>query len=168
MMALWKWFLFIFLIGQRLIELKIAAHNERWMKRRGGIEKGKEHYKWFVLLHIAFFMMLSFEANWFLPHDQSLNKYLLMIFILLQIGRVWCIWALGKFWNTKIIVIPGVLCIKKGPYKYLKHPNYLIVGMELFIIPLLFQAYLTAIVFPLLHLLLLKVRIPEENRALSH
>ncbi len=81
--------------------------------------------------------------------------------------RVWCIVSLGKFWNTKIIVLPKVVMIKKGPYKYMKHPNYLIVFVELFTIPAMFGAYITAILFPILHLLLLTIRIPAEDRALG-
>lgn len=167
-MTLWMWILIIFIIGQRLIELKIARHNEQWMKSRGGIEKGAEHYKWFIILHTAFFMSILFEVL-IIGESQpkQLNVYLLTIFLLTQVGRVWCIYTLGKFWNTKIIVIPGVSLIRKGPYKYMKHPNYVIVGVELFIIPMLFGAYMTAIIFPILHIILLRVRIPREDKALA-
>ncbi len=75
--------------------------------------------------------------------------------------------TLGRFWNTKIIVLPGVTVIKKGPYRYIKHPNYVIVAVELFVIPLLIGAQLTAFLFPILHLLLLRVRIPSEEKALT-
>lgn len=167
-MTLWMWIFLSFIISQRLIELKIARHNERWLKSRGGIEKGAEHYKWFIILHTFFFLSILLEVvitNG--PDPQPLNTYLLMIFLLTQLGRVWCIQTLGKFWNTKIIVIPGVSLIRKGPYKYMKHPNYVIVGIELFVIPLLFGAYITAILFPILHIMLLRVRIPSEDRALA-
>lgn len=167
-MTLWMWILITLIISQRLIELKIARDNEEWMKSRGGIEKGAEHYKWFIILHIAFFVSILAEV--FSTSDtshHSLNIYLLMIFFLTQLGRIWCIYTLGKFWNTKIIVIPGVSLIRKGPYKYMKHPNYVIVGIELFIVPMLFGAYITAVVFPILHILLLRIRIPSEDKALT-
>ncbi|GAB3066286.1 isoprenylcysteine carboxylmethyltransferase family protein [Virgibacillus ainsalahensis] len=94
-----------------------------------------------------------------------LSYFLLTLFIITQSLRFWCIYTLGRFWNTKIIISPQFSLVKEGPYKYVKHPNYIIVGIELFIIPLLFDAYITAIVFPILHILLLTVRIPIEERA---
>lgn len=157
--------LFIFVLLQRLVELVIAKRNEKLMKRRGAIEIGQAHYKWFILVHSLFFICLFGEWLYYQPLAH-VNGWLFIIFIVLQIGRLWCLISLGRYWNTKIIYLPGARMIKKGPYKYMKHPNYLIVGLELFILPLLFQAYMCAIIFPLLHVLLLRVRIPIENKAL--
>lgn len=159
--------LLIFLIGQRFIELLIARRNEQWMKSRGGIEIGENHYKWFILLHTLFFISIIVEGMVRNNLYIQLNYVLFTLFIILQIGRIWCIYSLGKFWNTKIIVIPGVHLIRSGPYRYVKHPNYIIVAIELIVIPLFFMAYVTAIIFPLLHILLLMIRIPSENRALN-
>ncbi len=166
-MAMWMWVLILFIIFQRLFEMKIAKRNERWMLARGGIKVGEAHYKWFLMLHTLFFISIMLEAGLYREETFSLNMILLAVFISAQLARIWCIASLGRFWNTKIIVLPRVALIRKGPYKYVKHPNYIIVAIELFIIPLLFGAYLTAILFPLLHLLLLKIRIPLEERALS-
>ena len=165
-MAIWMWVLLIIIICQRLGELIIAKKNERWLKERGGVENGEEHYKWFILLHISFFLCLLIETMVNYKVDYSINHILMAVFILTQIGRVWCIYSLGRFWNTKIITLPGTNLIKKGPYKYMKHPNYVIVGIELFIIPFMFGAYLTAFIFPILHVLLLRIRIPQEEEAL--
>lgn len=160
--------LIIFIIGQRLIELIIAHRNEKWMLERGGIEIGNEHYKLFILLHLMFFIVLIYEVQFVLTSKSILfNFYFFILFILAQIGRVWCIVSLGKFWNTKIIVLPKVVLIKKGPYKYMKHPNYVIVFVELFTIPAMFGAYMTAAIFPILHLLLLMIRIPAEEKGLG-
>ncbi|MFD1849493.1 isoprenylcysteine carboxyl methyltransferase family protein [Oceanobacillus bengalensis] len=161
------WILFIFIICQRVIELKIAKRNEQWMKEKGGIEKGQTHYKWFIVLHTAFFLSILFEV---IVRDQvniEFNSYLFALFILTQLARVWCIQTLGKFWNTKIIILPNSPLVRKGPYKFVKHPNYIIVGLELFIIPWLFGAYYTAIIFPFLHVTLMAIRIPMENKALA-
>ncbi|MBT2214219.1 hypothetical protein KK120_00035 [Virgibacillus dakarensis] len=166
-MTTWMGLLIGVIICQRLAELFIAKSNEKWMKARGGIEKGKKHYKWFIMLHVLFFLAVIFEASVNDTAERQLNYFLFTIFIAAQLGRFWCIHTLGRFWNTKIIVLPGVSLIKKGPYKYMKHPNYLIVLVELFVIPLLVGAYFTAILFPLLHLGLLKLRIPNEERALT-
>lgn len=161
------WVLLILIIFQRLIELRIAKRNEKWMKERGGIEKGEKHYKLFILLHTLFFFSIIFEAMLYDAPELTLNYVLFTIFILTQLVRIWCIRTLGRFWNTKIIISTAFSLVKEGPYKYLKHPNYIIVGIELFVIPLLFGAYLTAIVFPLLHILILTIRIPYEEKALA-
>lgn len=159
--------LLIFIALQRITELMIAKRNEQWMKKRGGIERGKEHYKWFVIVHTLFFLSILLEVDLRDYSGFKINLLLLTIFVLLQIARVWCITSLGRFWNTKIIILPSELLVEKGPYKYVKHPNYIIVGLELFFIPLLFNAYVTALIFPILHLLLMKIRIPIENKALA-
>src|SRR5699024_3031448 len=151
----------------RLLELTIAKRNEKWMKERGGVEKGKRYYKWFIILHVMFIMITVLEAGTHNPEDQRLNCFLFMLFLVMQIGRIWCIYTLGKFWNTKIIVLPKVVPIKKGPYKYIRHPNYLIVLAELFLIPLLLGAYLSAILFPIVHLGLLKWCIPSGKKTLT-
>lgn len=151
-------------IIERLVELYIAANNEAWMKKRGAIEIGKEHYKFFILLHILFFLCLIFEIS---KIEISFNIYFFLLFLIVQAGRIWCIYSLGRFWNTKIIVLPNVILIKKGPYKYIRHPNYIIVFIELLSLPAIFGAYFTAIIFPILHLCLLSVRIPLEEQALK-
>ncbi|WP_405103711.1 isoprenylcysteine carboxyl methyltransferase family protein [Oceanobacillus sp. FSL H7-0719] len=166
-MPSYLWFIFTFIILQRVVELTIARRNEKWMINRGGVEWGGEHYKWFIIVHVLFFFSILIEVS--IRDDSSfvLNKTLFVLFVMTQLARAWCIQSLGKFWNTKIIILPGLSLISRGPYKYVKHPNYIIVGMELFIIPLLFGAYITAILFPVLHILLLFIRIPLENKALS-
>ncbi|WP_164668800.1 isoprenylcysteine carboxyl methyltransferase family protein [Virgibacillus doumboii] len=166
-MTTWMWLFIIAVIAQRLAELYIAKRNEVWMKSKGGIEKGEKHYKLFILLHCLFFTSMILEATLYDHSYAGLNYFLLSIFVLSQIGRIWCIQTLGKFWNTKVIVLPGVALIKKGPYKYVKHPNYIIVAAELFVIPFLIGAPITGMIFPVLHLLLLKIRIPSEEKALT-
>lgn len=166
-MAIWMWVLIFVIISQRLIELVIAKNNEKWMKERGGIEHGEGHYKWFIMIHTLFFISLIIESTMNNRIDFTLNYTLFFIFIITQLGRIWCILTLGRFWNTKIIILPNVTLIRNGPYKYVKHPNYIIVGVELIIIPLLFGTYITAIIFPVLHYILLRIRIPKENAALE-
>lgn len=160
--------LFYLLVGlllvQRLSELYIANRNEQWMKARGAVEVGSEHYKYFVFLHAGFFLCLCWEV---LYSGSHFSVFFFFLFILLQIGRVWCILSLGRFWNTKIIVLQNVLRIRRGPYRYVKHPNYWIVLLEFFVIPFMFGAYWTGMLFPVMHALLLLVRIPYEERALG-
>lgn len=161
------WLIYVFIVLQRLAELAVARRNEKWMKARGAFEAGKEHYKWFVIVHALFFVAILSEAILRPDAGDQLNIWLFILFILTQFIRLWCLLSLGRFWNTKIIILPGAKLVDRGPYRYIKHPNYLIVGIELVVIPLLFQAYISALVFPILHLLLLRIRIPEEEKALA-
>ncbi|MEC5422507.1 isoprenylcysteine carboxylmethyltransferase family protein [Virgibacillus sp. C22-A2] len=161
------WGLISVIIIQRLVELNIAKKNEKWMKERGGIERGQSHYKWFIILHVLFFISLLLESMMRDVTHVTLNYFLFAVFILTQLIRIWCIRTLGKFWNTKIIISPNFSLVSEGPYKFVKHPNYIIVGIELIVIPLLFGAYITAVVFPILHVLLLTIRIPSEEKALA-
>src|SRR5699024_9036603 len=98
--------------------------------------------------------------------DYSINDILMAVVILTQLERVRCIYSFGRFWYTKIMTLHGTNLIKKGPYEYMIHPNYVVVGIELFIIPFMFGAYLTAFIFPFVHVLLLRIRIPQEEEAL--
>ncbi|SEA63272.1 methyltransferase [Thalassobacillus cyri] len=160
--------LFGAILLQRIVELFIAKANQRWALKHGGEEHGKQHYKWFIFVHTLFFISLYIEASLFFGGWRP-NAFigLFIAFTFLQLFRAWCILSLGRYWNTRVIVIPGHELVSKGPYKLIKHPNYWVVLMEFIIIPLLFQAYMTAVIFPILHLLLLKVRIPVEEKALK-
>lgn len=98
----------------------------------------------------------------------TINYLFLVFFIVLQILRIWVLKSLGKFWNTKILRIPDIKLIETGPYKFLKHPNYTIVVLEIFIIPMIFNLYITAIIFTILNAVMLSVRIKSENQALKY
>jgi len=157
---------FAFLILERTIELFIAKRNARLIKSIGGYEVGKEHYTAILILHITFLISLFIEAN----YRDDLPKYWLIpfsIFIIAQAFRIWIIYSLGKFWNTRIYVVPKSSPVVKGPYRYLRHPNYVIVMLEMITIPLIFSAYLTAIIFPTINVFMLSYRIKVEEKALT-
>ncbi|HHW38580.1 MAG TPA: hypothetical protein GXX18_15310 [Bacillales bacterium] len=153
-------------ILQRLAELGIARKNEKWMKANGGYEVGEDHYKYIVMVHILFFISLIMEVSFFNKATSSLWSVFLLFFTLAQGLRVWSLMSLGKFWNTKIIIMSNVNIISTGPYKFIRHPNYLVVVIELLVIPLLFNAFFTAIIFTLLNMVVLSIRIPIEEEAL--
>ncbi len=161
-------FLFVgCIIAQRVIELVVAKRNERWIKARGGVEFGARHYPIIVLIHTTFLMTMILEV---LSFERELSYFwvvLLVGFFLTQGMRIWAIRSLGPYWNTKIIVLPGASVVKKGPYRFIKHPNYVIVALEIVLIPLMFNAYITAIIFTIFNLLILAIRIPTEERALT-
>ncbi len=154
-----------FIILLRIAELLLSKSNEQWLLQNGAIEYGKKHYPFIVVLHTLFFFSLIIEY-----HNQlnpSYNLYLIILYCALLVFKAWIILSLGKFWNTKIYRISNIRLIKKGPYQYFKHPNYLVVIGEIAIIPLAFHLYFTAIVFTILNTIMLWVRIKEENKALE-
>ncbi|MGB2691502.1 MAG: isoprenylcysteine carboxylmethyltransferase family protein [Thermodesulfobacteriota bacterium] len=161
------WIIIAILAIQRLIELLIARRNERIVKSNGAREYDQKGYKLIVLMHIAFFISLISEYVFF---GKTLNHYwipLVILFLLAQALRYWAITSLGYYWNTKILVTPNTSPISRGPYKYIRHPNYLAVIVEIAVIPLIFSCYLTSIIFTILNLIVLRRRIQIEEQALS-
>ncbi len=158
-----------FVAFQRIIELIISKRNEKWLLNNGAVEYGKEHYKFIVLLHILLFisMIVEYSLSGRYSELNIINYLFLVFFILLQLLRLWVLVTLGKYWNTRILRIHGAKLIDTGPYKYLKHPNYIIVICEIFSLPMIFNLYYTAIIFSVLNALILSIRIKEENKVLE-
>jgi methyltransferase len=154
-----------FIILLRIGELTLSKGNEKWLVQNGAIEYGQRHYQFIVALHILFIISMIIEYSARQP--ASFNLFILFFYFTLLTFKTWVILSLGKFWNTKIYRIPNTSLVKKGPYQYFKHPNYLIVVAEIAVIPLVFQLYYTAIAFTLLNLMMLFVRIKEENKVLQ-
>ncbi|MFD2874020.1 isoprenylcysteine carboxyl methyltransferase family protein [Mucilaginibacter ximonensis] len=151
-----------FLILQRLSELYISRRNEKWLLANGAIQYGQDHYPYMVTMHTLFLLSLIVEYN--LKDGQPISWIALVSFLLVLSFKFWALLSLGKYWNTKIYRIPGVYPVKKGPYKFFKHPNYMEVICEIAIIPLVFHLYYTAIIFTLLNAIMLTVRIKVENK----
>jgi len=161
------WIFLTFLLVQRVSELLLAKRNERIARVKGAVEYDEKGYKVIVLMHIFFFISLISDS---ILLARTLNNFwvpLLILFIIAQILRYWAISTLGYYWNTKILVTPNTSPIKTGPYKYLNHPNYLSVILEIAVIPLIFSCYITSMIFTLLNLVLLKRRMRIEEQALS-
>ncbi len=154
---------------ERLAELVVAQRNRAWSLARGGIEVGASHYPPMVLLHSALLLGALAEV-WLLdrPFVPWLGWLMLLLAIAAQGLRWWCISTLGRQWNTRIIVIPGLGRVASGPYRWFSHPNYVAVAVEGVALPLIHTAWITATVFTAANLLLMWVRIRAENLALSH
>jgi methyltransferase len=156
--------------AERIVEMVISTRHARWAFERGGVEYGQKHFPWMVALHTA--LLLGAFAEVVLldrPFLPWLGWPMLVIVLLCQAGRYWVIWALGNQWNTRVIVVPGLGRVERGPYRYrwLPHPNYLIVVIEGIALPLVHTAWITAIAFTVLNaILLVRYRIPTEDRAL--
>jgi methyltransferase len=155
-------FLLAFITLQRLAELALARRNTARLLADGGVEFGRSHYLWIVALHLGWLAGL-----WLLGRDRPVDPLLLGVFILLQAGRIWVMASLGRRWTTRIVVVPGERPIAKGPYRWLRHPNYLIVTLELAVVPLALGLPLFAAAFTLLNALILYHRIRVENAALA-
>lgn len=148
-------------IAQRLSELLVARNNEKWLRKNGAIEYGQEHYPYIILLHTSFIISLILEYT--LRPASNPDLLFFVLFIILIAAKIWVISSLGKYWNTKIFRIPGRQPVRKGLYKVLRHPNYIIVVCEFIVVPIVFHLYYTAIIFSLLNAIILRIRIREEN-----
>jgi methyltransferase len=155
-------------ILERLNELALSRRNAAWAEARGGIEYGRSHFPVMALVHTGFFASAALEVillrRPFLP---ALGATMLALALAAQALRYWAIRSLGPRWNVRVIVIPGMPLVTSGPYRHMRHPNYVAVVLEMFAIPLIHTAYLTAVVFSLLNLGILGVRIRCEEAALA-
>ncbi len=151
---------------QRLLELALARHNERRARAKGAVERGRGHYPFIVGLHSLWLVSTLAEGLLRGPELPVYWPVALALFVLVQPLRYWAIFSLGESWNTKILVVPGAKLVRSGPYRYLDHPNYVVVVVEILTFPLIFGAWLTALVFTILNAAVLRVRIKEEDRAL--
>jgi methyltransferase len=155
---------------ERIVELVISKRNAGIAFSKGGIEYGFRHFPFMVALHTG--LLVACIGEVFLLHREFiplLGWPMLAVTLLAQVGRYWCIASLGEQWNTRVIVVPGAGRVAaKGPYRWLRHPNYVIVAVEGIALPLVYDAWITALVFTVLNaILLLRFRIPIENGALK-
>ena len=147
---------------QRLLELWLSNRNTKGLLARGAKEVGARHYPFVVLVHV---MWLA--ALWWVARDRPVNGFWLAIYVLLQVARVWVLATLGPRWTTRIIVVPDEPLVRRGPYRFVNHPNYVVVAGEIAVLPLVFGFWDLALIFTLLNAAVLNIRIREENRALG-
>lgn len=148
--------------AQRLGELVLARSNTRKLMVCGAVEVGARHYPLIVALHAAWLIGL-----WLLAWDLPLNLWLLWVFIGLQVARIWVIATLGERWTTRIIILPGAPLIRRGPYRFLTHPNYVVVAAEILVLPLAFGLTWFALVFTALNAVMMWVRVRAEAHGLQ-
>ena len=148
---------------QRLCELAYAASNTARLRRLGGVEADAKGYPLFVLLHTGWLASLAL----FVPAATPPYWWLLGCFALFQFGRIWVIVSLGRYWTTRVITLPGAPMVRTGPFRYCRHPNYLVVIAEIATLPLAFGALAIAATFSALNLALIARRIRIEERVLA-
>jgi methyltransferase len=147
----------------RLVEIVYARHNESRLLADGGIEVGRGHYPLILLLHIAWLIVLAAASM----RGAQIHWVWLGFFLLLQPLRAWTILSLGRFWTARVITLPTAPLVRRGPYRLIRHPNYLIVELEIVSLPLALGLWPTAVLFGLVNAALLAWRIKVEAAALS-
>ncbi|MFJ8596902.1 isoprenylcysteine carboxyl methyltransferase family protein [Streptomyces sp. NPDC093598] len=164
----WYALLLLAIAAERLTELVVARRNASWTLARSGVEHGRGHYPAMVALHtgllVCCFLESALADRPFLP---ALGWTALVLVALAQALRWWCVMTLGPYWNTRVIVVPGARLVGSGPYRFLRHPNYVAVVVEIAALPLVHGAWLSALVFTAANAWLLAVRIRCENAALA-
>ena len=152
-----------FVLVERCSELVYARRNTLALLARGAREVAPEQYPWFILLHAGWLAAMLF----FIPRGTPPNVLLLAAFFVLQVGRAWVLMTLGPYWTTRIITLPYAPLVQRGPYRFVRHPNYLVVALEIALLPLAFGAWPIALSFTIANTLLLALRIRAEDRALA-
>lgn len=148
---------------QRLAEVAWATRNTTALKARGAIEIGARHYPLIVLLHTAWICAMVL----FLPKPAVIHAVPLALFVVIEAGRIWVLVTLGRYFTTRIITLPGAPLVRRGPYRFVRHPNYLVVASEILVLPLVFGEVGVAIVFSILNASVLALRIRTEDAALA-
>ncbi len=152
-----------FVVAQRLGELAVANANTRRLLARGGREVGRAHYPLFILLHASWLFAIAVAT----PPGSRPIWSLIGVFFVLQLLRVWVIATLGPYWTTRIITLDAAPLVRRGPFRFVRHPNYWIVAAEIAVLPLAFGLWPVALVWSILNALLLRHRIGVETAALA-
>jgi len=159
----WAYLLIGWLVVQRVAELAYAQANTRRLLARGAQEIGAGHYPLFVLLHSSWLIAMAVLT----APSPPVPWLLLAAFVLVQAARVWVIATLGPYWTTRIITVPGAPLVARGPFRFVRHPNYLVVAIEIPLVPLILGLHWVALIFGAANLALLVYRIRVEDGALQ-
>lgn len=154
--------LLAFVTVERLAELVLARRNTQALLAQGAVEHAPGHYPLIVALHA-----LWLAGLWVFGAGQPVSPLWFAVFVLLQLARLWVLMTLGPRWTTRIIVLPGAALVAKGPYRFVSHPNYLVVIGEIAVLPLCFGLWWFAVLFSLLNAMVLTIRIRAEAAALA-
>jgi len=148
---------------QRLGELWLSRRNTRRLLDQGGVEHGARHYPLIVAVHLAWLAALALGVD----ADTAPNWSFFVLYLVLQLARVWILCSLGRFWTARVITLPDAPLVRRGPYRFLRHPNYVVVSAEIAVLPLVFGACELALGFTVANLAILRHRITVENAALA-
>jgi methyltransferase len=158
---------FLLLVGQRLWELRVSARHVEALKSRGAVELGRGHYPFMVAVQVAWLAAWGLEVLWLGTRPWKGSPLCAVIFAAAAALRSWSRRSLGERWTTRVLVLPGEPRIRRGPYRWLRHPNYLAVALEMLSGPLVFGAWRSALGGTALYLSVLLVRQAVEDRGLD-
>jgi methyltransferase len=147
---------------QRLAELRLSAQNTVALMARGGLEYGAGHYPYLVLIHSFWLIGL-----WLFALSEPVDPGWLGVYLVLQLLRIWVLVSLGRRWTTRIIVVPGEKLVRCGPYRFIRHPNYVVLVGEVAVLPLVFGLDWFALVFSIANAVILSIRLSVETAALA-
>ena len=153
----------VYVVIQRLGELIYANRNTERLLADGGIEHGSDHYNYFIFLHSSWIAIIALMVD----PERAIHLTLLALFVASQFLRFWTLASIGRWWTTRIISAPHFDLVKRGPYRFISHPNYLVVVLEIAIVPLLLGLPWVALVFSVLNAILLRYRLAVENEVLK-
>jgi len=157
------WVILALVVLQRLGELALAKRNTAALLARGAVEIGARHYPFIVALHALWLLV----TLWQLPNPVVIHWALLALFLVFQGLRLWVVATLGIYWTTRIISLPGVPLVRRGPYRFFRHPNYMAVAGEIALLPLVFGEIRVAIIFSFANAAILALRIRQEETGLT-
>jgi methyltransferase len=158
-------FILLTLVGlERLAELAISNRNTRRLMAEGATEAGAGHYPLIVGVHTFWLVSLFFWVGF---NHSAINLGWLVVYLALQVLRVWVMTTLGRYWTTRIIVPREAPLIRSGPYRFVRHPNYVVVVLEIAVLPLVVDAWPVAVIFTVLNGVALWVRIRAENETFT-
>lgn len=160
---MWLWSVLAAVAAQRLGELWLANRNTRRLLAEGAVEVGAGHYPLFVLLHASWLAAIALAT----PATTLPNPWLLAGYGVLQLGRLWVIATLGRFWTTRILTLSATPLVRRGPYRFVRHPNYLVASLEIALLPLAFGQVWIALAWSIANALLVGWRIRVEDRTLD-
>lgn len=160
---MWLWPILALVAAQRLWELGLAGRNTKRLLAEGAVEAGADHYPLFIVLHTSWLAAIAVLTPW----TTVPNFWWLTLYVALQFGRLWVIMTLGRFWTTRIITLPGAPLRADGPYRFIRHPNYVVASLEILVLPLAFGQVWIALVWSIANALLVAWRVRIEDRALQ-
>lgn len=160
---MWLWVVLTAVAAQRLWELWLADRNTKRLLADGAVEVGAAHYPLFILLHASWLAAIAIVTPWTMVP----NLWWLGLYLVLQLGRLWVISTLGRFWTTRIITLPAAPLVRSGPYRFVRHPNYVVASLEIAVLPLVFGQVWIALAWSVANALLVAWRIRIEDRALN-
>lgn len=160
---MWLWLVLGLVAAQRVWELQLADRNTKQLLAEGAVEVGANHYPLFVALHASWLAAIAIVTPWTMVP----NLGWLALYVVLQFGRLWVISTLGRFWTTRIITLPGAPLEMRGPYRFVRHPNYIVASLEILVLPLVFGQVWIALVWSVANALLVAWRIRVEDGALQ-